>query len=294
MNVASIRAAAPAKLTHDVVTYDATDPKKPRRQGDDKPSGDKVLDTTHDNVRTSLDFYNEVLGRNSVDGKGGRVKVYVNDEEFLANAAWYDNEIHSGSPDGEIFTKSPGVALDVIAHELAHGVIENEANLVYSKQPGALNESFADVFGEAAEQWHENRSKFGTPAGAKAADWLIGEDAMNHGFAKAIRDMRDPGSMPDEFAQPGHMDDYVKMTDDNGGVHINSGIPNRAAFEAAQVIGTEKVAKVWYHALTEHLQASATFSEAAKATVKSADQLYGEPVTSAVADAWEAVGVLKR
>ncbi|MCW2955625.1 MAG: peptidase [Thermoleophilia bacterium] len=292
MNVASVRATTPTKSTPVVNTYDGADAETPRRSGSDRPTGDEVLDATHDNVGISLDFYQQVLGRNSYDGKGSDVNLFVHDEDWWGNASWGGGEIRSGAPDGDVLSKAPGTALDVIAHELAHGLIEHTANLDYDRQPGALNESFADVLGEATEQWHENRGQFGTKAGVQAADWKIAEDVINPDFAPALRDMRKPGKVSDDYVQPRHMDDYVTTDEDAGGVHINSGIPNHAAWVAAQEIGTEKLAKVWYHALTEHLPRNASFSEAAAATVSSAAQLYGEPVTSAVRDAWAAVGVL--
>ncbi len=174
---------------------------------------------------------------------------------------------------------------------------ERTAGLQYAFQSGALNESWSDVFGEIIEQWHENPRAFGTTAGAQAADWLIGEDVFTPGVpGDGLRSMKNPGSGYSGDPQPGHMRDYKRMSrfQDHGGVHYNSGIPNRAAYEAAVRIGSEKVAKIWYRALTDYLRPSAQFTDAAAATIRAASELFtAEPaVAQAVTDAWTAVGVI--
>ncbi|MCW2959700.1 MAG: peptidase thermolysin, partial [Thermoleophilia bacterium] len=164
-----------------------------------------------------------------------------------------------------------------------------------------LNESWSDVFGELIEQWAENRTGFGSVDAAQGADWLIGEDVMTPGVAgDALRSMKAPGTAYDipglgKDIQPGHMKDYNKTTGDNGGVHINSGIPNKAAYEAGVRIGSEKLAKIWYLALTDYLKSNSNFNDAAAATLAAATKLYGTgEETSAIVDAWNAVGIVAK
>ena len=268
----------------------------PVRTADEPPTGDKAIDDAHENARVTLDFFRQVLGRNSIDGKGSPVVNFVHDEITPMNATWSSGAMTYGDGDGRLFGPMSG-ALDVVAHEMSHGVVEHTAGLQYQGQPGALNESFADVFGEIAQQWHEDPAGFGTVDAARGAEWLIGEDAVLPAFGgAAMRNMARPGTAfkNDTFGadpQVGSMHDFVRTSADFGGVHTNSGIPNRAAYEAAIQIGSEKVAKIWYDALGS-LTPRATFSDAAHAIVASAGKLYDSGVSSAVADAWKAVEVL--
>ncbi|MCW2971962.1 MAG: peptidase [Thermoleophilia bacterium] len=289
-----------------VRTYDASVPARwwPTRISGDAATGDQVLDTAQDNVLTGLKFFRDVLGRDSIDGAHNGVHVSAHDETIPLNAAWTGESMifsDGGGADlvGADIFKPFANALDVTVHEMAHGITDHSAALVYEDQSGALNESMSDVFGEAAEQWHEHPETFGTVAGAKQGDWLIGEDISTPAFGKAMRDFAHPGTAYDnEFAgvdpQPGHMRDFVDTLEDAGGVHINSGIPNRAAYEVAQQLGTEKLAKVWYDALTTRLHAGADFSDAATATIASAKALYDDTAGQAVSDAWASVGVLPK
>jgi Zn-dependent metalloprotease len=176
---------------------------------------------------------------------------------------------------------------------MTHGVTERTAGLDYANQSGALNESFSDVMGELIQQWHADPKAFATPEYAAKQDWLIGESVFTPGTkGDALRSMKAPGTAYPRDPQPADMAHYVQTDEDNGGVHVNSGIPNRAAYEAAIKLGDEKVAKVWYKALTEHLQATAQFQDAANATVLSAQELYPNgSEAQAVRDAWAAVGI---
>lgn len=149
-------------------------------------------------------------------------------------------------------------AVDVIAHELTHGITELTAALIYSKQPGALNESFSDVFGSLVKQFTLNQT-------AAEADWLIGEGILVPELGTALRSMINPGTAYSGDQQPGHMDHYKDLPDnndprnDNGGVHINSGIPNHAFALAARAMGGyawEKAGKIWYTVLTTRLRAN--------------------------------------
>jgi Zn-dependent metalloprotease len=188
-------------------------------------------------------------------------------------------------------------AIDVIAHELTHGVTDFTAGLEYSKQSGALNESFSDVFGSLVKQWSRGQT-------ADEADWLIGEGILVPELGKALGSMKQPGTAYDGDPQPAHMRDYKDLPDDNdprndnGGVHINSGIPNKAFQLAAAAIGGHawaRAGRIWYATLTgDRLEPTAGFSDAAQATVAFASELFtpGGSKQQAVQAAWEEVGVL--
>ena len=201
-----------------------------------------------------------------------------------------------GDGDGVIFQRFTA-ALDVIAHELTHGVTQFSAQLAYQDQSGALNESMSDAFGSMVKQWALGQT-------VDQADWLIGAAIMASGFkGRALRDMANPGTAFDDpnlgkDSQPGHMKDYVQTTSDNGGVHTNSGIPNRAFVLAAKAIGGhswEKTGKIWYVTLTERLTGNAGFAKCATETVSVARDLFPEDssIAAKVAKAWADVGVLE-
>jgi Zn-dependent metalloprotease len=264
------------------------------RTGDGPPTGDPIADAAHDNSRIVLDFMRVVLGRNSVDGAGMAVQNIVHHPE-ADNAAWRRGAVRFG--DGVPGSMAPfATALDLVAHEMFHGVTEYTAGLGFTGQAGSIDESFSDVFAEAAEQWHEDRAGFGTPEGAGRGDWAFGEDLMLDPKMPMIRDLRNPANPATEQAAQGipqveHMGELAKASP--GSVYINSGIPNKAAYEAAMKIGTEKVTLVWYEAL-ERLGRHSRFEDAAQATVEAARALYpDEPgVAGAVQDAWAGRGLL--
>jgi Zn-dependent metalloprotease len=188
------------------------------------------------------------------------------------------------------------ISVDIMGHELTHGVTEVEAQLIYFDQSGALNESISDVFGSLVKQYKNGRQDAGS------ADWLIGEGLLTeHVQGVALRSMKDPGSAFDDpvlgrDTQPGHMDNYVRTVDDNGGVHINSGIPNRAFYLVATKIGGfagEKAGPIWYATLRDpRLRPNATFRQFARLTAVNAENLFprGEE-QQIVRDAWGQVGV---
>jgi Zn-dependent metalloprotease len=292
----------PPAGTPNRATYDAEKSEFPtgglgklvRKEGQG-PTGDKAIDAAHDNAGLVHEFLKTVLGRDSIDGKGMQMKSVVHYGVAFNNAYWDGEKMTYGDGDGETFAPL-SLAIDVVGHEMAHGVTEHTAGLQYRNQSGALNESWSDVFGELIEQWAENRSGFGTTDAAKAADWLIGEDVFTPGVAgDALRSMKTPGTGYKGDPQPGHMKDYKKMSSDNGGVHVNSGIPNKAAYEAAIRIGGEKLAKIWYKALTDYLKPNSSFADAASATLAAANKLYGTGAESqAIVDAWTAVGIIPK
>ena len=259
------------------------------------PTGDDAVNQAYDGSAATYEFYRDVLHRNSLDGTGMELVSTVHYGVAFDNAFWDGAQMVYGDGSGRIFqvgglTRS----LDVIAHELTHGVTEFTAGLVYSKQPGALNEHFSDVVGSLVKQYSLKES-------AAEADWLIGEGILVPELGKALRSMSQPGTAYSGDRQPSHMNDYVDLPDDNdprndnGGVHINSGIPNHAFYLAATALGGhawDVAGKIWYTALTTRLGPSTQFDEAAQATIDVAGSLFGDAEVKAVRKAWEEVGVL--
>lgn len=265
-----------------------------RKEGD-APSGDSAVDMAHDNAKVVYDFYKTVLGRNSLDGKGMPLISTVHFGKNFNNAYWDGTHMTYGDGDGRMFSSLSG-GLDVVGHEMTHAVTERTSGLDYENQPGALNESWSDVMGELIQQWHADPKAFTTTDGAKKSEWLIGETVFTPGRAgDGLRSMKAPGTAYSGDPQPADMAHYKRLpnTDegDYGGVHINSGIPNRAAYEAAIRLGGDKVAKIWYKAMTSYLKPDSQFSDAVTATTKAATDLYGAKDSEAVAQAWAAVGL---
>ncbi|WP_235835526.1 MULTISPECIES: M4 family metallopeptidase [Arthrobacter] len=255
------------------------------------PAADEAFDGLGDTHR----LYAEAFGRNSIDGAGLKLDATVHYGELYDNAFWNGSQMVFGDGDGQIFqrfTKS----LSVIGHELAHGVTQYTAALAYRNQAGALNESMSDVFGVLVEQYARKQP-------AAEASWLIGEGLFTDAVqGAALRSMKAPGTAYDDAVlgkdpQPDSMDTYVRTTADNGGVHINSGIPNRAFAVLALELGGnawESAGQIWYNTLSSgSLPATCTFTRFAKATVASAVELFGagSPEHDAVLKAWETVKV---
>ncbi|TCP57637.1 thermolysin [Tumebacillus sp. BK434] len=220
------------------------------------------------------DYYYNLLGRNSYDGTGKTLLSYVNYQNGYNNAYWNGSSMTYGDGDGKNFRAFSG-ALDVIAHELTHGVTEYTSGLVYQNQSGALNESWSDAMGAVIE----------------GRNWLLGEDIVLPGYGKAaFRSMSDPGA----YGDPAHMSQYVNTSADNGGVHTNSGIPNKAFYNFATAIGSRDIAgKIWYIASRDYMTSSTNFSGARAATLSACAALYGTGSSyySALQNAWTAVGI---
>lgn len=267
-------------------------------------SKDVMINEAYDYSGVVYDFYSKVYGRNSVDDRGMRLDSTVHFREDptepFDNAFWNGSQMIYGDGDGKAFQRFTK-CLDVIGHELTHGVTQYEAGLAYRDQSGALNESFSDVFGSLVKQWKTKQT-------AAKADWLIGAGLFGKGVnGVGLRSLKAPGTAYDDplfggkDPQPATMKGYVKLADtqagDNGGVHINSGIPNHAFYLAAIALGGfawERAGRVWYDALCNRIRSNATFKDAAKATIASAGALYGSTheVTKAVSEAWKQVGVV--
>lgn len=259
-----------------------------------KPKGGKPVSEAYDYSGDTYKYYKEVHERNSINAKGMKLDSTVHYGEQYNNAFWNGDQMVYGDGDGEIFdrfTKS----IDVIGHELTHGVTQYEAALEYQGQPGALNESFSDVFGSLVKQYTLKQN-------VDKADWLIGEGLFTKKVkGVALRSMKEPGTAYDDPTigkdpQPRHMKNYVNTTSDNGGVHINSGIPNHAFYLAAEEIGGyawEKTGKIWYVTLRDRLRENSDFQEAANLSYEVAGTLYGwkSPEQKAIFSAWEQVGL---
>jgi Zn-dependent metalloprotease len=264
-----------------------------RREGDE-PTGDLAADEAYDGLGATFALYSEVFGRNSIDGTGLPLDGTVHYGELYDNAFWNGERMVFGDGDGEIFdrfTKS----LTVIGHELSHGVVQYTAGLVYRGQSGALNESVSDVFGALVEQYALEQD-------VEAASWLIGEGLFTDEVeGSALRSMKAPGTAYDDDVlgtdpQPAHFDDYIETDDDNGGVHLNSGIPNRAFYLTAEALGGnawEQAGQIWYDALQSDITARVDFAGFAAATERAAEQRYGESSVEldAVRAGWAGVGV---
>ncbi|MDD7962223.1 M4 family metallopeptidase [Microbacterium thalli] len=267
------------------------------RAEDDPPTGDRAVDEAFAGLGATFAFFFEAFGRASIDGRGGPLAATVHYGVDYDNAFWNGDRMVFGDGDGEVFTGFTR-SLTVIAHELAHGVTEFSGGLEYAGQSGALNESLSDVFGALTEQ-HQRRQR------ADEASWLIGAGIFAAGVqGRALRSLAAPGTAYDDDVlgrdpQPGHMRDYVDATSDNGGVHINSGIPNRAFHLAAMRLGGyawERAGLIWYRTLTAGtLSPTADFTAFARATASAAAEEYGErsEEADAVSAAWRDVGVLE-
>lgn len=270
-----------------------------RKEGD-PPTGDPATDEAYDGSGFTYDMYFNVYGRNSIDNKGLRLDSTVHYQKGYDNAFWDGKQMVYGDgdedlPEAQRLFNRFTIALDVIGHELTHGVTQFEANLAYWDQSGALNESVSDVFGSLIKQYERKET-------ASQADWIIGEGLFTSNVnGVGIRSMKAPGTAYDDPVlgkdpQPAHMDNYVKTVEDNGGVHINSGIPNHAFYVIATEIGGyawEKAGLIWYKTLTEKLTARATFQDAADQTFEAAGELYGTGSLeqNAVKTGWAEVGI---
>jgi Zn-dependent metalloprotease len=269
-----------------------------KARGDgDPPVADVAVNQAYDGSGTTFDFYEQVFNRNSVDGQGLELVSSVHFETSYDNAFWDGSQMVYGDGDGQMFKAGSFTGcLDVVAHELTHGITQFTAGLRYRAQSGALNESFSDVFGSLVRQ----RSLGQT---ADQADWLIGEGIMGPELpGDALRSLKAPGTAFKFDNQPADMAHYVDLPadgdpqHDNGGVHINSGIPNHAFYLAATAIGGnawDKAGSIWFTTLTTRLNENSDFQAAADATVAVSGELYGAGGAEqlAVRSAWQQVGI---
>ncbi|GGT07889.1 M4 family metallopeptidase [Streptomyces chromofuscus] len=261
----------------------------------DGPGRDATVNRAYAGLGATFELFLRAYGRDSIDAGGLPLDATVHYDEQYNNAFWNGEQMVFGDGDGEIFLDFT-IPIDVIGHELAHGVTQYTANLTYFGQPGALNESVSDVFGALIKQYTLGQT-------AAEADWLIGAGLLAPRVSGvALRSMKAPGTAYDDDVlgkdpQPATMEDYVRTGRDNGGVHINSGIPNHAFYLAATALGGnawERAGQIWYDVLTGgELKEDAMFADFATLTVAAARARFGDGSEElrAVSKAWEQVGV---
>ena len=264
------------------------------------PTGDPAADEAYDGAGATYALFSEVFNRNSIDGNGVRLDSTVHYRTGYDNAFWNGQQMVYGDgdedlPESQRLFNRFTIAVDIIGHELAHGVTQHTANLIYQGQSGALNESVSDVFGSLVKQRLLGQA-------AADADWIIGEGLFTpHVNGVGIRSMKEPGTAYNDSVlgkdpQPAHMRNYVETQADSGGVHINSGIPNRAFYMTAMNLGGfawEKAGQIWYLTLASKLNASANFAAMAAKTYEAAADLYGlgSLEQQAVRAGWAEVGI---
>jgi Zn-dependent metalloprotease len=241
--------------------------------------------SAHYNSIKCYDYFKNTFNRNSINGLGGNILSFVNVSEAngssMENAFWNGDAMWYGNG-GSTF-KELARGLDVGGHEMTHGVVEKTANLEYQYESGALNESFADIFGAMIDR----------------DDWKIGEDVMQPGQSPGgcLRDLSNPhnnASQGSNWWQPNHVNEQYNGSLDNGGVHINSGIPNHAFYLFANnaAVGKDKAEQVYYIALTDYLVKSSQFVDLRIAVIAAATAEYGTTVANAAAAAFDQVGIV--
>jgi len=300
-SAATFRVAVGGK---DRIVYDAKNgsglPGTIVRKEGDAPSADVAVNEAYDGSGTTYDLYKDVYERNSIDGNGMRIDSTVHYRTGYDNAFWNGEQMVYGDGDENLpvderlFNRFT-IALDIIGHELTHGVTQFEAKLTYFQQPGALNESMSDVFGSLVKQYQLAQT-------SADADWIIGAGLLTANVnGVGIRSMKAPGTAYDDPVlgkdpQPAHMKDYVTTISDNGGVHINSGIPNHAFYITAVELGGnawEKAGQIWYVTLKDKLTADSKFQDCANLTYQVAGELFGAGSIEqqAVQKGWTEVGL---
>ncbi|MFE5792472.1 M4 family metallopeptidase [Streptomyces sp. NPDC056503] len=285
--------AAPRRTVYDAQRRTGLPGVKVRDEGEEA-TADATVNRAYAGLGATFALFRDAFGRDSMDGAGLPLLATVHYDEKYGNAFWNGEQMVFGDGDDEIFLDFT-LPVDVIGHELAHGFTQYTANLEYFSQSGALNESVSDVFGSLVKQHALGQT-------ADQADWLIGEGLFHPDVqGTALRSMKAPGTAYDDDVlgkdpQPGHMDDYVRTSRDNGGVHINSGIPNHAFYLVATELGGhawDRAGRIWYDVMTGGTLAPETrFTEFAAATVAAAKARYGDAAEiQAVTKAWATVGV---
>lgn len=265
-----------------------------RREGD-PPTGDAAVDEAYDGTGATYDLFWDIHDRNSIDGDGMALLSIVHFGMGWDNAQWDGQYMMFGDGDGELFNRF--TLIDIAGHEMTHGVTSDETPLEYYGQSGALHESISDVFGTLVKQRSLNQT-------VEQADWICGAGiftAQVNGVG--IRSMKAPGTAYDDpilgkDPQPDHMRNFYRGWEDNGGVHINSGIPNHAFYMAAMAVGGyawERCGRIWYETvLDSQIRQQTSFATFARRTLAAASRLYGasSPEYKAFKDGWMHVGIL--
>ena len=276
-------------------TYDAKgsqrQPGERARFEGEKPTGNTEVDNGHDFTGIVRDFFSKEYGRNSIDGKGMKFVTTVNYGRNYENAFWDGKQMTYGKPGPESPFKT-FVILDVAGHEISHGITEHVNGMRYYGQSGALNEHVSDVWGVLIEQYRRGHT-------ADKANWVVGEGIWKENVkGRGLRDMKNPGEAYNDPAvgkdpQPGHMKDYVKTWGDNGGVHYNSGIPNKAFATFSIDVGGkawETPGQIWWEA-AKNVGSNPSFGQFAYHTIEAAKKLGKTDAVPKLEKAWESVGV---
>jgi hypothetical protein len=264
-----------------------------RREG--KPAkGDPAIDETYEWLGTTYHFFWDVFKRNSWDGKGADLKATVHYDKNFSNAFWDGKQMIIGDGDKKLFKRF--TSLDMIAKQFSNGVVQADTKLTYWEQAGTLMNSMALVFAVLVKQYALQQT-------VAQADWLVGDGIFPSGVnGRALMSFAAPGTAYDDKVlgkdpQPGHMSGFVRTSDDNGGIHTNSGIPNHAFYQIATALGGfawEKAGRIWYDAMRDkQLKADARFSDFARITLQHAKKLFGprSVEAAAVKEGWGKVGV---
>lgn len=268
-------------------------PGNPARSEGAPPTNDPIVNAAYDGAGDVYEMYFQAFNRDSIDNNAMPLTSTVHYRNNFNNAFWNGFQMVYGDGDGRIFDTM--VDLSVIGHEMSHGVVQHAGGLIYKDQSGALNESFADVFGALTVQFTRQEA-------AHEANWLIGENILASGInGKALRDMKAPGTaysdpLLGQDPQPYHMDFFVVTSSDKGGVHINSGIPNHAFYLYSQYIGGnawEIPGNIWYQTLHTINNPLATFQDWAEQTLITAIDIHGNGSRESLMlrRAWKLVGI---
>jgi Zn-dependent metalloprotease len=259
-----------------------------------KPPKDLAAREAYSHAGTVYDYYAKVHTRNSLDDNGMSLISSVHLLRNHNNAYWTGEQMVYGDGDGQMFVRFTR-SLDVVGHEFSHGVVTHTCNLEYRNESGALNEHFADVFGVLVAQWKRKHT-------TKTATWTVGKDCLGPKVkATGLRTFKAERAFENDpilgtDIQPKHYKNRYKGSQDYGGVHINSGIPNHAFYLVAMELGGnawQRPGRIWYRTLSM-LNAKSEFADMVAATQTAAAAEFGSGSTeaNAVAKAWKAVGLL--
>jgi len=255
---------------------------------------DSAAVSAHSYAEVVYDFYKNLFNRNSLDNRGMSINSVVHYGNRYNNAFWNGYKMVYGDGDGSYFAPLSG-DIDVVAHEMTHGITSNSADLAYENQSGALNESMSDVLGILVQTYDKYDVANGGQWTFNASDWVVGDEIYTPNISgDALRSLENPTL----YDQPAHMNNYRNLPNtengDWGGVHINSGIPNKAAYLVSQNIGCEKTARIYYRALTVYFNSSTNFSQARLGLIQAANDLYGtnSAESMAINNAYASVGIL--
>ena len=299
--IRTMRDVAPVQIVEEknIEVYNAKNmeslPGELAREVGSEAVNDPAIDEAFSAIDGTYIVYKDKFGRNSLDNCGMKIIATVHFGEKYNNAFWNGSQIVFGDGDEIIFTRFTADP-DIMGHELAHGVTQFSGGLIYRYQSGALNESYSDVFGIMVKQYMLDQT-------VEQSDWLVGANCLI-GEKYALRSMKAPGTGYVDHPQigtdpqPATMDDYKELDpwEDNGGVHINSGIPNYAFYITAMELGGyawEKAGVIWYKALPR-LSRNANFEEAANKIIAVAAEEYGDDSAEhkAVIKGWKAAKVI--